>query len=229
MSEDQPGDDSRQPLSKMRRAIIASMSLSAQVPQFTLDRLVDVTALSAMRDELKGPELPVSWEDLLVAACARALRQHPDVNASLDDDAIVRHPGINVGIATSVPGGLVSPAIVDADQRSLAELISERKRLREGANQGKLRGVELFGATFTISNLGPFGVDRFRALVIPPQAAILACGRVMETDGHPSLALTLSCDHRVLDGAPGAEFLATVRELLEEPAWVRELAPVESA
>ncbi len=89
--------------------------------------------------------------------------------------------------------------------------------------------MELIGATFTISNLGPYGVDRFRALVIPPQAAILAAGRVLDRDGRSNLALTLSCDHRVLDGAPGAEFLATVRELLEEPAWVRELVPARSA
>ena len=229
MSEDRPDEDNRQPLSKMRRAIIASMSLSAQVPQFTLDRMVDVSDLSRVREELRDTGVGASWEDLLVASCARALRAHPDVNASLDDDAIVLHPEINIGIATAVPGGLVSPAIVDADQHSLAELISERKRLREGATQGKLRGVELFGATFTISNLGPYGVDRFRALVIPPQAAILAAGRVLDRDGRSNLALTLSCDHRVLDGAPGAEFLATVRELLEEPAWVRELVPARSA
>ena len=97
--------------------------------------------------------------------------------------------------------------------------MSERTRLREGAAAGRLRGVELFGATFTISNLGPFGIDNFRALVIPPQAAILATGRVYERAGASGMSLSLSCDHRVLDGAPAARFLATVSELLQAPEW----------
>ena len=134
-------------------------------------------------------------------------------------------PEIHVGIATALADGLVSPAITNTDQRSLEELVSERKRLRAGAAEGKLRGVELFGATFTISNLGPFGIDRFRALVIPPQAAILAAGRVAEHGGRLTQSLTLSADHRVLDGAPGAQFLTTICGLLETPEWLMELAP----
>jgi pyruvate dehydrogenase E2 component (dihydrolipoamide acetyltransferase) len=120
----------------------------------------------------------------------------------------------------------MNPAITDADTRTLPELAEERKRLRAGAAEGKLRGVELYGATFTVSNLGAFGIDRFRALVIPPQAAILAAGRVAQLDGGAvSLNLSLSCDHRVLDGAPAAEFLADVCGLAEEPSWVGELVP----
>jgi pyruvate dehydrogenase E2 component (dihydrolipoamide acetyltransferase) len=225
MGEEQPGQDGRQKLSKMRRAIVASMNLSAQIPQFTLDRSVDLTRASALRDEIREAGAAVSWEDLLVASAARALREHPEVNASFDEDAIVQHPEIHVGIATALADGLVSPAITNTDQRSLEELVSERKRLRAGAAEGKLRGVELFGATFTISNLGPFGIDRFRALVIPPQAAILAAGRVAEHGGRLTQSLTLSADHRVLDGAPGAQFLTTICGLLETPEWLMELAP----
>jgi pyruvate dehydrogenase E2 component (dihydrolipoamide acetyltransferase) len=204
----------------MRRAIAASMSRSAQIPQFTLDRTVGLHDAGALRDELRTDGIAVSWEDLLVAASAHALREHPDVNSSFEDDTIFEQPDIHVGLATSVEGGLISPAIRNADRRSLEQLVAERQRLRAGAAEGTLRGAELFGATFTISNLGPFGVDRFRALVIPPQVAILASGRVKTEGGGPSLDLTLSCDHRVLDGAPAAEFLAAVCERLERPGWL---------
>jgi pyruvate dehydrogenase E2 component (dihydrolipoamide acetyltransferase) len=207
----------------MRRAIAASTTLSAQVPQFTLDRTAIVQAAAAIRVELRDDDVHLSWEDLLVAASARALRFHPNVNASFDEDAIMFHPDIHVGLATAVRDGLVSPAILNADRRTLAELVSERRRLRQGAADGNLRGVELFGATYTISNLGPYGIDRFRALVIPPQAAILAAGRVSAGGGEARVNLTLSCDHRVLDGAPAAEFLGSVCALLEEPEWLREV------
>ena len=212
-------DEPRHPLSKMRRAIVASMTLSAQIPQFTLDRWVELERAATVRDRLRESGLKVSWEDILVATCARALCEHRNVNASFDEDAIVEHAEINIGIATALPDGLVSPAIVNADQLGFAALVSARTRLREGAAAGRLRGVELFGATFTISNLGPFGIDSFRALVIPPQAAILAAGRVYERDGASGMSLSLSCDHRVLDGAPAARFLATVSELLQAPEW----------
>jgi pyruvate dehydrogenase E2 component (dihydrolipoamide acetyltransferase) len=223
-SEASDGEGKRQGLSKMRRAIVASMGLSAQIPQFTLERWVNLADAGAVRDDLRAAGVRASWEDMLVAASARALRAHPGVNASFDEDGIVEHPEINVGIATSLADGLVSPAIMNADGRSFDGLIAERKRLREGAAAGRLRGVELFGATFSISNLGPYGVDRFRALVIPPQAAILAAGRVLERSGAPQIALSLSCDHRVLDGAPAAQFLGTVCELLEDPGWMSDLS-----
>lgn len=225
-----PEDPHRRPLSRMRRAIAASMTLSAQVPQFTLDRTAVVTAAAALRRELRDGGVHASWEDLLIAASARALRAHPGVNSSFDEDAIVFHPDINIGLATAVKDGLMSPAILNADTRTLTELVGERRRLRQGATDGKLRGAELFGATYTISNLGPYGIDRFRALVIPPQAAILASGRVVAEGAQARINLTLSCDHRVLDGAPGAEFLADVCALLEDPEWLRGVvhSPVAS-
>jgi pyruvate dehydrogenase E2 component (dihydrolipoamide acetyltransferase) len=214
--------DERVPLSRMRRAIVATMSLSAQIPQFTLDRTVDLTQLVARRSELAARGTPVSVTDVLTAACARALRAHPALNASFDEDAIVIHGRVNVGLAVAVPGGLVSPAIFDADRLTLAELAAERQRLRDGAVAGKLRGEVLFGATFTISNLGTYGIDRFRALVIPPQTAILAVGALRQHDGAPVMSLSLSCDHRVIDGAPAAEFLGTIAEALEQPAWIND-------
>jgi pyruvate dehydrogenase E2 component (dihydrolipoamide acetyltransferase) len=207
----------------MRRAIVASMSISAAIPQFTLDREVDLGAASRVREQLRATGTAVSWEDMLVGACARALKDHPRVNASFDGDAIVEHPQINVGIATALDDGLISPAIIDADRRSWDDLVSERRRLRAAAAAGRVRGVELFGATFSISNLGPYGVDRFRALVVPPQVAILAAGRVRRSGGSSHIALSLSCDHRVLDGAPAALFLGAVCELLEAPEWMAGL------
>jgi pyruvate dehydrogenase E2 component (dihydrolipoamide acetyltransferase) len=224
MALDAPGDKGKpQGLSKMRRAIVASMALSAQIPQFTLDRWVGLADASALRDDLRAAGIGASWEDLLVAASARALRAHPAVNSSFDETGIIEHPDVNVGIATALADGLVSPAIMNADRRTFQELVDERKRLRGGAAAGRLRGAEMFGATFTISNLGPYGVDRFRALVIPPQAAILAAGRVQDRAGAPQMALSLSCDHRALDGAPAAQFLGAVCELLEAPAWAADL------
>jgi len=225
VDQEAPVEDRRVPLTRMRKAIAAAMGLSAQIPQFTLERTVDLGELKALRAEFAERGVKASISDMLTAACARALRAHPEVNATFDDDAIVLHGRVNVGLALAVPDGLVSPAIFDADRLSLDELAAERQRLRDGAMAGKLRGEELFGATFTVSNLGPFNIERFRALVIPPQAAILAVGALQVRDGRSAMAVSLSCDHRVLDGAPGATFLGTVVDSLEHPSWVNELVP----
>ncbi len=214
----------RVPLSRMRRAITAAMNLSAQVPQFTLDRTIALAAAAALRSDLRAEGLAISWEDILAAASARALREHPGVNASFDGDAILRHEDINVGLATALEEGLVSPAILNADRRSLREIAQARRALRERAAAGGLHGSELYGATFTLSNLGPYGIERFRALVIPPQAAILASGRVLGPDDASRINVSLSCDHRVIDGAPAAQFLATVCDLIEQPDWLRQIA-----
>ena len=189
----------RIPLDPMRRAIAELMTLSASVPQFTLEATAAVSS-------------PEAISDVVVAACARALREHPGLNASFDGDAVVEHEEVNVGIAVSVERGLLVPVIRQADRRSLGELREERERLTAAARDGRPGAADLTGATFTISNLGPLGVERFRALVVPPQAAILAVGAV----AGGRLALSLSCDHRVVDGAPAARFLRRVVELLEQ-------------
>jgi pyruvate dehydrogenase E2 component (dihydrolipoamide acetyltransferase) len=196
----------------MRRAIAETMTLSAQTPQFTLTRSFAVAAVDRARAQAPG----ISYEDLIVAACARALRLHPDLNASWAQNEIIAHPRVNVGVAMAIPGGLVSPAILDADRRTPTEIRLERRRLRTAAESGRLRGEELFGATFSISNLGPLGVEQFQALVIPPQAAILAVGAVVESHDR-RINLALSCDHRVVDGAPAAMFLGSVIDLLDAP------------
>ena len=192
-----PATGRRVPLNSMRRAIAELMTLSASVPQFTLEATAEVGSAESL-------------SDLVVVACARALREHPGLRASFDGDAIVEHEDVNVGIAVSVERGLLVPVLRQADRLSLPELRAERERLTAAAHAGRLSAADLTGATFTISNLGPLGVERFRALVVPPQAAILAVGAAV----NGRLALSLSCDHRVVDGAPAARFLHRVVELL---------------
>jgi pyruvate dehydrogenase E2 component (dihydrolipoamide acetyltransferase) len=198
------------PISRLRKAVVRTVVASAVVPQFTVERTVDVGALQRLR-EAGGKGFSLS--DALTAAVAAALAAHRRLNASWTEEGIVEHGAVNVGLAVAVEDGLVVPAIRDADRRTLRELAAERARLTTAALEGTLRPDDVFSTTFTISNLGPHGVHRFRALVLPPQAAILAVGAVV--DGR--LELALSCDHRVVDGAPAAVFLAEVAARLEDP------------
>jgi len=205
------------PLTRMRKAIVNSMGASAAVPQYTLEFEADLTALSSVRAQLKDANVPLSYTDVLIAAAARGLRAHPRINASWTDDGIVEHGRVNIGLAMHLPDGLITPAVLDADLRSLWEIASERRRLTESASAGTLTPHDVFNTTFTISNLGPVGVRRFRALVVPPQAAILAVGTVTQS---LHMSLSLSCDHRVIDGMPAALFLRELVTYLEHPAWV---------
>lgn len=210
----------RIPLTRLRRAVAKSMSVSALVPQFTVEYDVPLGELQWRRRRWQAAGAHVSVADVLTAASARALRDHPAVNASWTEGAILQHADVNVGLAIALPDGLVAPAVLRADTLHLAALAAERRRLTAAARAGVLTPDELLSATFTVSNLGPFGVSRFRALVVPPQAAILAVGG-LRPDGTVTLAL--SCDHRVLDGAPGAAFLRDLAASLAEPAWLDEL------
>jgi pyruvate dehydrogenase E2 component (dihydrolipoamide acetyltransferase) len=207
----------------MRRAIARSMSASAAIPQFTLDHEVNVAAVTAMRHGL--PETSgVSVTDFITTAVARALVWHPRVNATyLGDEGIRELAAINIGLVYAVADGLLTPPIRDANRLSLLELAMARHRLAEAVRDHRVSAAELADVTFTISNLGPLGIRRFRALVVPPQAAILAVGASTESG---LVALSLSCDHRVLDGAPAAAFLRDVVELVEEPSWM-ETGPKE--
>jgi pyruvate dehydrogenase E2 component (dihydrolipoamide acetyltransferase) len=199
------------PLSRLRRAVVRTVVASAAVPQFTVERTVDVRPVQHLR-AAGGRRFSLS--DALTAATAGALAAHRRLNASWTEEGIVEHGAVNVGLAVAVEDGLVIPAIRGADRRGLGELAAERVRLTAAARAGTLRPDDVFSTTFTISNLGPHGVHRFRALVLPPQAAVLAVGAVV--DGR--LELALSCDHRVVDGAPAAGFLAEVADRLEDPA-----------
>ena len=217
-------------LSSMRRTIARRMTEAWQAPAFQLEVSADMTATLALRARLKeladeGPTPTVS--DLLTKLAAVALMRHRDVNATWAEDAVELHPTANVGIAVALPGGgLVVPVIRGCEALSIAEIAAARSEIVQRARDGKLRQDDLEDGTFTISNLGMYGVDRFTAVLNPPQAAILAVGAIQEApavvDGalgvRPRMELVLTCDHRQLTGATAAEFLATLKQLLEEPA-----------
>jgi pyruvate dehydrogenase E2 component (dihydrolipoyllysine-residue acetyltransferase) len=199
-----------------------------EVPQFVLFREVDASRLGSWREAVRrrpGHE-GVSITDLLVKICAEALRRHPRLTASWRDGALVAGPGVNVGIAVATDDGLIVPVVHRADELPLATISARRREIAEAARAGRLRPEDVQGGVFTISNLGMYGVDAFQAIVNAPQGAILAVGRIVEKpvavarEVHvlPMLALTVSFDHRVVDGARGAEFLDTLASLVEEPA-----------
>jgi pyruvate dehydrogenase E2 component (dihydrolipoyllysine-residue acetyltransferase) len=214
MSDAARGAGRRVELTGLRRGTVRSMSVSAVVPQFTLQRDVPTAGLRGLRRALKSGGHGATLTDVITMACARALREHPAVNSSYGDDCVIEHERVNIGLALALEDGLTVPVILDADRRTLEGLSGERLRLAEAARTRSLRPEEIFAGTFSISNLGPLGVDRFQALVLPPQAAILAVGSLRD-----SVSLSASFDHRAVDGAPGARFLATIARLLAEPAW----------
>jgi len=195
-------------------------------PHFYLVREVNVSRLvSWLEKARKQTGAHVTYTDLLVKLIAATISQHPAVNVSWKDGAIVRNADINIGLAVAIDDGLVVPVLHRADTLSLAELATRREDLVSRAQAGKLRPPDIQGGGFTISNLGMYGVDAFNAIVNPPQAAILAVGRIADRvvalNGQPAvqptMVLTLSCDHRALDGARGAQFLGALAELIEEP------------
>ncbi|MCI0731273.1 MAG: 2-oxo acid dehydrogenase subunit E2, partial [Chloroflexi bacterium] len=198
----------------------------ATIPHFFLTRDVDASALVAWRPVAqKRADEKVTYTDLLVKVVAVALRQHPRLNAAWHDSHIVLNEAINVGIAVATAEGLVVPVIHQADRLTVAEIAAQRKAIVERSLAGRPKLKDLQNGTFTISNLGMYGVDGFSAIINPPQAAILAVGRiahrVVPLDGQPAvrpmMLLTLSLDHRVVDGVRGAQFLDTVASLMEEP------------
>jgi pyruvate dehydrogenase E2 component (dihydrolipoamide acetyltransferase) len=198
------------------------------VPHFFLVREVQAERLQTWRETARGRPgcEALTLTDLLVRVCAAALRQHPRVNATWRDGSVVSQEDVNVGLAVATEDGLVVPVIHGADRLGLAELVARRQELVEGARTGRLTPADVQGGTFTVSNLGMYGVDAFLAIVNAPQAAILAVGRIADrvvpVGGapavRPTMTLSLSFDHRVVDGARGAEFLDAVAGLVEEPA-----------
>ena len=195
-------------------------------PHFYLVREVNVTRLASWLEQARKPAgAHVTYTDLLIKLVAAALVRHPRVNASWKDGTITQNAEINIGLAVAIDDGLVVPVVHRADALRLPELAARRADLVGRAQAGKLRPADIQGGGFTISNLGMFGVDAFSAIVNPPQAAILAVGRIADRvvalKGQPvvqpTLVLTLSCDHRALDGARAAQFLGTLADLVEEP------------
>ena len=195
-------------------------------PHFYLVREVNVSRLVIWRERAnKASGARITYTDLLVRLVAAALVQHPRVNVAWKDGALLPNAEVNVGLAVALEDGLVVPVLHRADTLSVADIAARREDLVSRAQSGKLRPADIQGGGFTISNLGMYGVDAFSAIVNPPQAAILAVGRIADrvipVNGQPAvqptMVLTLSCDHRALDGARGAQFLGALAELIEEP------------
>jgi pyruvate dehydrogenase E2 component (dihydrolipoamide acetyltransferase) len=201
--------------SRLRRAIAEAMSLSAAIPQFTLEREVDVTDLLERLEGSADPQVP-SVADAIGVAAARAIRVHSAFLRSWADGAFARHDDVHLGVAVAVDDGLIVPVVRRADRMGAGTFAAVRRSLQERTRAGKLASAEVTGAVFTISNLGPLGVDRFRALVNPPESAILGIGRVREISGRRIVSLSLSADHRVVDGAQGARLLGEIARQLEE-------------
>jgi pyruvate dehydrogenase E2 component (dihydrolipoamide acetyltransferase) len=218
------------PLPTAWRVMAERMTQSwTSAPHFYLMREVDASRLITWRAKTqKRSPAKVTYTDLLVKLTAAALREHPRLNAAWRDGTIVENGAINVGLAMAVEDGLIVPVIQGADTLSVHEIAARRNSLVERAQAGKLRPEDIQGGTFTISNLGMYGVDAFNAIVNPPQAAILAVGRIAErvipVNGQPAvrptLVLSLSCDHRAVDGARGAKFLDALADLVEEPLGI---------
>ena len=222
------GDDEKIPLTAVRRITAQRLTDSAAAPHFYLTSVVDAAELVAFRAELNtqlAAGMKVTVTDLLIRACAVTLRTHPQANSSWGGDHLLRHRRIHVGSAVALDDGLIVPVIRDADRKSVSEIAAEAHALAERARAGKLTPDEFTGGTFTISNLGMYGIDHFTAVINPPEAAILAVGAATEEpvvrDGRmvatTTMKLTLSIDHRVLDGATAAAFLRDLVRLLEQP------------
>ncbi len=221
------GDITLVELTRIQQVIARRMAESkATVPEFTLRSEVDMEGCVALRSQLKalGGEVP-SYNDMIVKACALALREFPRANGSYKDGKFELHSRVNVGVAVAATDALVVPTIFDADSKSLREIARESRALAAKVREGTVTPPELSGGTFTVSNLGMFGVTDFTAVINPPQAAILAVGalapRAVVRDGElvarNTMGVTLACDHRILYGADAAQFLARIRELLEQP------------
>ena len=214
----------REKMTSMRATIARRLLESKQgIPHYRLAADVDLTALLARRAALRAAGTEVSVNDLLVRACALTLVKHPAVNAQLQGDEVHKFPHADIAVAVATDGGLVTPIVRSADTKSAAKIGAETGDLAARARSGKLTREEITGGTFTLSNLGMFGIDRFDAIINPPQVAILAVGagadRVIARGGGVVVAkvatLTLSCDHRVVDGAIGAQFLQALRQTIE--------------
>jgi len=214
-----PSKEKREPLSRMRRAIGERMTKSVrEQPQFSISRDVDMTAANEKRKAASA-----SYTDAIVAAAAKTLREHPRLRARLEGGELVTSEAANIGLAIALEDGLLVAVVRDADRKSLEDLAAERERLEGHARAGRLAEHELTGSVLTVSNLGTIGIDRFTAIVNPPEAAILAVGRVADRvvarDGAPAVrpiaTLTLSVDHRVADGATAARYLSALADRLE--------------
>ncbi|HVE86801.1 MAG TPA: pyruvate dehydrogenase complex dihydrolipoamide acetyltransferase [Myxococcales bacterium] len=214
------------PLSTMRKVIAQRMSeVKPGVPHFYLTVEVEMDAALKIREEAKALESKVSVNDILIKAAAVALRRSPKMNRTFQGDHVLQHHNVDVGMAVAIEDGLITPVILDADQKTLTQISTEARELAERARRRALKPQEYSGGTMAISNLGMYGIDSFVAVINPPHASILAVGAVADRpvakDGQLAvrkmMSVTLSGDHRVIDGALGAEYLRELKGLLEHP------------
>lgn len=222
------GDYQDIPLSMMRKTIAKRLVESiGPIPTFYLTAEFDMTRVAELRDAMiaQGAEYKVSFNDIIIKATAVALAQHPEVNAHWIGDAVRQFNRVHIGMAVAVEDGLITPVIFDANEKGLSAIAAEARELAARGRERKLKPEEYTGSTFSISNLGMFGIDQFTAIINPPEAGILAVGAMEEKpvveDGElvirKRLRVTMSCDHRVIDGATGAKFLQTLRRMIENP------------
>ncbi len=221
-----PGEEPARPLSRMRQTIARRLTLSVTtIPHFTVTVAVDVTRLQALRQRLKAEGLDYSVTDFILVAAAQALTEHPDVNSRTDGEMVWPRRSVHLGLAVALPTGLVVPVIRDAERLSLAGIRERSVELVTAAREGRLGPDDMTGSTFTVSNLGMFGVEEFSAIINPGESAILAVASAIPTpvvvgEGiaiRSLMKVTLSADHRLVDGELGARFLGAVRRRLESP------------
>jgi pyruvate dehydrogenase E2 component (dihydrolipoamide acetyltransferase) len=223
----QGAEPERRELTKIRKTIARRLTAAWEAPVFQLTVDVDMTRANELLEQLRAlnPDVRITHTDILTKVCAAALMRHRNVNAQYTGDELLIFPTANVGIAVAAPSGLIVPVVPGADRLSVTEIAGVRGDLVQRARDGKLQAADLDNGTFTISNLGMYGIDQFIAVLNPPQAAILAVGQAKEQvvarDGElailPIMTATLTCDHRAVDGAEGADFLRTLKSYLEEP------------
>src|SRR3989440_12521175 len=215
----------------MRRTIARRLVTSlGPVPHFLLTSEIDMERAAEMRGSINEiyPDLKLSINDVIIKVAAVALIQHPQVNASFQDKTIRYYEHADIGVAVATENGLITPVVRAAELKSLLEIATEVRALAERARARKLKPDEYTGATFSISNLGMFGIEEFTAVINPPEGAILAVGamapKAVARDGQvtvrQTMRVTLSCDHRVIDGATGAKFLQTFKQILENPLYL---------
>jgi pyruvate dehydrogenase E2 component (dihydrolipoamide acetyltransferase) len=220
-----------EPMSEMRRTIARRLVTSlGPVPHFFLTTEIEMDRAADMRQQINTlyPDAKVSINDVIIKVAAVALIQHPQVNASFQDKTVRYYEHADIGVAVATENGLITPVIRAADVKSLIDIAGEVRELAGRARDRKLKPEEYLGATFSISNLGMFGIDEFTAVINPPEAAILAIGAMTdkpvarngEIEIHKMMRVTMSCDHRVVDGAVGAQFLQTFKQILENPLYL---------
>ena len=220
-----------EPLSEMRRTIARRLVTSlGPVPHFFLTSQIDMERAADMRGAINQmyPDLKLSINDIIIKVAAAALIQHPQVNASFQDKTVRYYEHADIGVAVATENGLITPVVRAADVKSLLEIAGEVRELAERARARRLKPEEYTGATFSISNLGMFGIDEFTAVINPPEGAILAVGAMApspivkenEVVIRQTMRVTMSCDHRVIDGAIGAQFLRTFKQIMENPLYL---------